>query len=508
VKSTALSSMPSRRLNGSVDIFPLGVFLLGIAAIVVAAKTGNSSITLATAGIAILTILAQISIRFRDGDDVSFFLIVPTLISATQNVYLSLVSHEINSGELQAIVVINFVYALLLYTVLVAKAGQASEPARRQLYQRITLFFALIASYGVLTAVVFGSDPLSAIASARNVISPFLFLLIGLLASSWARLETYLRYLVWLGVGAIVFGFFERSLPNFWQDLGLAELWAKKGITTSAGTGLPSNFFASEQLDGEFIRRMAGPFADPVNFGTFLFSVFMAAWFLRSRFSTMVTLIGVVLAVSKGAFLGVLVWFAFWTRYFASRTNHILAIAVAATAGMVFYVFTLTSSTGSTTAHINGLLAGFIELPDHPLGRGLGGVGVLASLFSEGTESASEITESGIGMILGQLGLPGFTIYVLFFGTLTSYVLRIRATREKLLAAGLLAGFVLNAAFNEVALSPNSSATYFIAIGLILGRDLVGRDARVSRSRQRELDRKALPTRDSATLMNTRRAFL
>ena len=55
-------------------------------------------------------------------------------------------------------------------------------------------------------------------------------------------------------------------------------------------------------------------------------------------------------------------------------------------------------------------------------------------------------------------------------------ILQIKNLRDKTLAAGLLGGFLLNAAFNEVALSPNSAAPYFIILGLVIGSDLAAKE--------------------------------
>ncbi|MGX1159841.1 hypothetical protein FBY31_1796 [Arthrobacter sp. SLBN-100] len=464
------------------DIVPFVMVVLAIIGIVVAAEIGTLAL-LSVTGIAIVTLLVLLAPSFgAERPDIALFLIVPTMISASQNVYLSFVAEHIEGAELQLVVIVNFIYSAALYLVLLLRDDPKMDPARTQLYRKVTVYLAVLISYGLVTVVLFRTEPIAALASARNIAAPLLFFLVGIHASRIVCLKNYLRYLVWLGILAISFGFLESNTPDFWQTIGLQTLWENKGIPISPGTGLPGNFYASEQIDGQFIRRMVGPFADPVNFGTFLFSVFMAAWFLKKRAAVLVVIVASVLTVSKGAFLGMLVLAAFWTRYFASRTVHVLAIMSVAVTGMLFYGFTLTSSTGSTTAHINGFFAAFIELPAHPLGRGMGGTGVLAGLFSEGSESTSAITESGIGMILGQLGVIGFAVYVAFFVVLSKYAHRIQDTRQKLLACGLLYGFILNAAFNEVALSPNSSATYFIILGLVIGADLVGREAVITKT--------------------------
>lgn len=457
-----------------LDIVPLLLFIVGLVLITTAARFGSVAILAATAGVVFFSVIVQLILRLAARNaEISFFLIIPTIMSATQNVYLTTVADDLDSGRLQFAIILNFIFSVALYLVLIATKKPTAEPALRKLINSVTAALAFLVLYAVATVILFQPDLTAAMASSRNIAAPFLFLLIGLHASAWARHTVYLRYLVMLGFVAIVFGFIEANTPDFWQSLNLRSLWEKKGISVQQDSGLPKNFFASEQIvPGEFLRRMAGPFADPVNFGTFLFAVFMAAWYLKALLFKIATLVAMVLAVSKGALLGLIVFFAFWTRYYASRVSHLIALLLLAAGAYNFYLFTITSSTGSTTAHINGFTAAFIEFPQHPLGRGLGSSGVLAGLFSEGSESGSAVTESGLGMVIGQLGIVGLLIYIVFFVQVSKYVLRIKEARDKILAAGLLGGFLLNAAFNEVALSPNSAAPYFIILGLVIGSDL------------------------------------
>lgn len=276
---------------------------------------------------------------------------------------------------------------------------------------------------------------------------------------------------VLLGAAALVVAFLEYSIPEFWRTIGLPDLWEKKGIALTVGSGLPRNFYASEQLvPGEFLRRMAGPFADPVNFGTYLFVLIMAAWFVKSRLVGAIAVVAVVLSISKGAFVSLLVFASVWTRRFRSTFEFMVVVSATVGVAAYFYVFTQTSSTGSTAAHVNGLIASLTELPQHPLGRGFGGTGVLAGLLSEeGKDSGSAIVESGIGMVIGQLGVGGLLAYALFFVFLVRRAARLEDARVATLALALVLGFLLNAAFNEVALSPNSSAPYFIIAGLLIG---------------------------------------
>ena len=460
----------------TLDVIPALSLVAGLGLITIAASFSTTAMLVATVVIVFFSLIAQLIHRMAGHDaEISFFLIIPTIMSATQNVYLTTVADTLDNSRLHFAIILNFIFSMALYVVLVARRKPTFEPALRKLINSVTVALVFLVLYGAATVVLFQPDLTAALASSRNIVAPFLFLLIGLHASTWAKGVVYLRYLVLLGFAAIIFGFIEANIPHFWDSLNLRGLWEKKGISVQADSGLPKNFFASEQLvPGEFLRRMAGPFADPVNFGTFLFAVFMAAWYLKGLVSKILTVVAIVLAVSKGALLGLFVFFAVWTRYFASRVSYVIALLVLAAGAFSFYSFTLTSSTGSTTAHIDGFTAAFIEFPHHPLGRGLGSSGVLAGLFSEGSESTSAITESGLGMVIGQLGIVGLTIYVVFFVLVSRYVLRIKNIRDRTLAAGLLGGFMLNAAFNEVALSPNSAAPYFIILGLVIGSDLQG----------------------------------
>jgi hypothetical protein len=470
----------------ALDVIPFLSLVAGLALITIAASFSTTAMLVVTVAIVFFSLLAQLFHRLAASNaEISFFLIIPTVMSATQNVYLTFVAEALDNSRLHFAIILNFIFSLALYVVLVARKKSRLEPALQKLINSVTVALIFLVLYAAATVVLFQPDPTAAVASSRNIIAPFLFLLIGLHASPWAKGTVYLRYLVLLGFAAVIFGFIEANVPHFWDTLNLRGLWEKKGISVQVDSGLPRNFFASEQLvPGEFLRRMAGPFADPVNFGTFLFAVFMAAWYLKGLLSKILTVVAIVLAVSKGALLGLFVFFAVWTRNFASKISYVIALLVLGAGAISFYTFTLTSSTGSTTAHIDGFAAAFIEFPHHPLGRGLGSSGVLAGLFSEGSESTSAVTESGLGMVIGQLGIVGLIIYVVFFVLVSQHVLRIRDRRERTLAAGLLGGFMLNAAFNEVALSPNSAAPYFIILGLVIGANL---------QRQHRLEKLTLP---------------
>lgn len=452
------------------DLFPL-IALLSFVVLLLLSAYLEGTLWLAAVAFAVgIGLLFPLLDRAARRRDLSFFLLVPTILSAAQNVYLLFIADELDAGQIQLLIVINFLYGVLLLGLLLTLRTPEvrREDPHAPLVRRLVWLLIGLSGYGAVTTVMFGANPTSALASLRNLTTPIIFALLGLLAAQKTSVRIYAQYFVVLAALAVLFGFYELWTYNFWQSLDLAGLWEKKHLTTEASTGMPANFYSSEVIGGAQVRRMVGPFADPVNLGTFLFAGLAAAWYLKRRLATLLIAVGCALAISKGALLGVFVLIATWTRYKASTIVHLLMLAGLAAASFYFYVFTLSNSYGSTSAHINGLLAGFQELPQHPLGRGMGNIGVLAGLLGQG--ASSEISESGIGLILGQLGVPGLLIYVAFFWTLGKAAVRVGPVRERLLAVGLLGAFVLNGAYNEVAFSPNSAAPYFVMIGLLIGR--------------------------------------
>jgi hypothetical protein len=104
---------------------------------------------------------------------------------------------------------------------------------------------------------------------------------------------------------------------------------------------------------------------------------------------------------------------------------------------------------------------------------GVGSVGVMAWMFAAEKKAALVSAETGIGMIISQLGFIGLLAYLAFFGKLLLNASKkfVTNSRTRILLQSLLIAFLINALFNEVALSPNSCMLYFILIGLNESRD-------------------------------------
>jgi hypothetical protein len=193
----------------------------------------------------------------------------------------------------------------------------------------------------------------------------------------------------------------------------------------------------------------------------------------------------VLLTVSKGALLGVLVFWVVSSRHSRSAVSFPVVVSAAVAIGLAFVAYSLSHSTGSLVAHVHGFTAGFERLPSHPFGGGLGSTGVLADIAN--AEKAG-IAESGLGLIAAQLGIVGLGLFAWLCVVIHRGLSGLAGRRERVLGFTLLYAIVLNIAFNEVALSPNSSAGYFVILGLLAATGAMQRaDRDRARSRDREL---------------------
>ncbi|WP_212741402.1 hypothetical protein, partial [Bifidobacterium moukalabense] len=323
-----------------------------------------------------------------------------------------------------------------------------------------------ITVYCLMMYMVYPQTLASFIASLRNLIAPPLFLLFGYGIARRVKFKATCILYVAIGFFVYLFGLYEQFVnPNFWVERGLSKVWELKGIKIGYG-GLPMNVYSSEMVGGQQIRRMISLFADPIHLGAFLFLSFLLAVYLRRKIIAFLFLTGCILTVSKGALLGVLISLVIYViinkagTIYASLTSLFCGVCVIA-----FILFSLSSSTGSMLAHINGFTGAFGSLVRHPFGLGCGNVGVLASL--NGTVKSS-ITESGFGSLIGQIGLVGLLAYIYFYRQIFIVSRQCVDKRQKTILLCLSLSILFNMLFNEVGMSPNSCGPYFICIGIII----------------------------------------
>lgn len=398
--------------------------------------------------------------------DMSYALICPLSLSIFMNLFLSAIALRLSSGVASVLLSSNILYSLVVS--LVAVLCEYCRGELRGMAQGAWVTLCILTVYAFVLFVMNPVTITSFLSTFRNLITPFSFLLLGATLSRRVSLTAVCDLIVTFGLIVVAFGLFELFVfQSFWVDFNLEDLWRLKGIPVS-DIHLPVNFYSSERFAGVHVRRMTSLFADPVNLGTFLFSMFLVAWYRRRWIAAAIACVGCVLTISKGALLGFLIWVFIYCLIKSDRIwvkRAALLFVVAAAAG--FLIFSFANSTGSVAAHMRGAIGGIISIVQNPFGYGCGNVGVLAALANDTAMRGAE--ESGFGVVAGEVGVVGIAAYIsiFVFGVKTS--ISLDEKRGRIVALTLLLSIFANIVFNEVALSPNSCGIYFSVLGVMLG---------------------------------------
>ncbi len=459
--------------------------------------------------------------------DMSYALICPLSLSIFMNLFLSAIAPGLSSGIASVLLSSNILYSLVVS--LVAVLCEYCRGELRGMAKGAWVALCILTGYAFVLFVMNPVTITSFLSTFRNLITPFSFLLLGATLSKRVSLTAVCDLIVTFGLIVVAFGLFELFVfQSFWVDFNLEDLWRLKGMVDFnledlwrlkgipvSDIHLPVNFYSSERFAGVHVRRMTSLFADPVNLGTFLFSMFLVAWYRRRWIAAAIACVGCALAISKGALLGFLIWvfiycliksdriwvkraallfvvaaaagflgcalaiskgallgFLIWVFiYCLIKSDRIwvkraaLLFVVAAAAG--FLIFSFANSTGSVAAHMRGAIGGVISIVRNPFGYGCGNVGVLAALANETAMRGAE--ESGFGVIAGEVGVVGVMLYSTMFAVGVRGFLAISDKNLRIMALTLLLSIFSNIMFNEVALSPNSCGIYFSLMGLVLG---------------------------------------
>ncbi len=125
------------------------------------------------------------------------------------------------------------------------------------------------------------------------------------------------------------------------------------------------------------------------------------------------------------------------------------------------------STAEATSRHLNGLTSGLEEMLDHPLGRGLGAAG-------NWSRSHKVASESTVGVLTAQLGVPGFVLFVAFFVSVIAALVHAAWRRNgpwadvTLALAGALFGLFLISWVSESASGLLGNAFYLLFAGWAL----------------------------------------
>ncbi len=446
------------------QLFLVAGYLFSIISIILLPGMVSMAVSLLFAVIAIG--LGYYSVKIENRKASTVILLLPVMMSAFQNIYLGIGARHLTPFCVQVLLSLHFILFSGITFLMVYSVNQKAQWA--------VFSIAVLLLQSAILFAVYPAPFTSALSSIRNILSCMLIYCFGIVMNKSADTRAYYKWVTRISWFVVLFGLFEWFTGlKVWEALNISRLWDLKGIPLNAG-GIPPNWYSSEQIRGNLIRRMVSSFADPVNLGTFLFAAFMIAWYRKNRVLTFFLAICALFTVSKGALLGFLVFIVVYV-WQSKRFRVFLPVmaGVSLAVGLLFIRYSLTSSSGSIIAHARGFISAFSVLAEHPMGLGVGNVGVLAGLFNESLLDSS-VSETGVGMIIAQLGIVGITIYVFFFTKLGLLPRKWKMMetihdmqRERILYYTLLFAFIANALFNEVALSPNSCGLYFIELAFL-----------------------------------------
>lgn len=399
---------------------------------------------------------------------ISILFWLPIYLSALQNLVLINIHNDISQHVFQFILILNYISIFVfLFPYLVFNYIDF-----RKDWGVYIAIFLVLTIYSSILLLVYGAEITSFFAYYRNISSPLIFFMLGVLVGRKIRIA-YLTSGLFLLISIVfLFGIFERFInPDIWIQLDITSYWLNKGLNINPFTNLPGSFYSSEKISGEHIRRMVSTYADPIHFGTISFLLIVLSWYFRLYILMFLMGALAIFSISKGAILSIFVFLSVWFIFNGKLKVAMLFIIFVFGLVMLDYFMTLGSSTG---VHVYGFIEGISNLAYHPFGHGLGNVGVLASQFHVSQNSL--IAESGIGVIAGQLGILGVGLFLYFFLKIHKEILCIKGSmRDKVLLFSLLYSIFLNISFNEVALSPNSSAGYFALLGIFLSNKKTSR---------------------------------
>lgn len=351
----------------------------------------------------------------------------------------------------------NFVVLMTAYGAFFLASFQAKVRAVPGLMQwlRWSIVVAAVIVFYLLLGAARGHAK-DAILYFRNTITPVACFHIAIVAASLYRIDLR-RSLLWLGTGAIVYGYCELFFTFDFLNLFNGDLYVQRSIHRQIEAGvweqtlretgfvlrgledvMTTTFFNvsffAEIMPNVF--RIAGPNFHPISYAYALGII--AVWLLfKGRWLLPLAALPLLLVIgSKGAaFMVVLALFARMAqRPLGSGLTiaTVLAVCVAWVAAAIAY--------GATHGdyHVLGFLAGIREFLRNPFGQGLGFGGNLSSTAqnldwqrAQATGATAVPVESAVGVMLYQMGVGS----AVFFGFLAAIAVK---ARQLLLRTGSL----------------------------------------------------------------------
>ncbi|ETJ38538.1 hypothetical protein Q604_UNBC07368G0001, partial [human gut metagenome] len=321
------------------------------------------------------------------------------------------------------------------------------------------------------------------LANARELASGILLYLFGRAINlSSGKIKGYIKFLINIGLFISIIGFVEVIIGNeLWTYIGIKKFMEYKGMGEflNGNFFLPNNFYTYDlyKFTGKIIRRLVSIIAEPTTTGQVL--VVPAVYLIISKneikyryMKLIIILLAILMVFGKGAYLilGISVIY-YYKRYYNNKTlSNIMFL------GIILICISLVkislNQQSSIGMHVNGLINNILSLPHNIFGNGVGSAGNFAMIYNT---SSIELGagESFVGVIIGQFGLIGITLYSLFtillFRDLEECIENnIELKRELIMAKGSFIGVICATFLSQSAAGFISISLYMILTGILI----------------------------------------
>ena len=353
-----------------------------------------------------------------------------------------------------------------------------AKPQQRRFARQLAWPGVLLTGW-VLLRTTRPTDP-SALAYVRNFTSFIAVMVVGITAGSEisARAATrWFRDIAAVSLGVLAFGaVLEASVgTDGWRQIVGAD-----ALSPLLGSISERTTFLNHS-----VSRIGSLVIEPVNFSFLAMSLVIIAYYSRPKRSLGITawvgIVLVLLAFGKGSMLlgGVTLYGLRSKRLQRKLTRKPLRTLVGVMASVVIVVLVYSVAIGgagstlrlltdptaasgdSTRFHVAALAASVLHMAVNPLGSGVGAGGILSNTFAASTDGSSVGSggESGVGVLIHQLGIPGLVLFIVFVGR----AIRIFGTsHHSALSQALLIAWFCGCLFQEQPLGPQAGGLYVL----------------------------------------------
>jgi len=481
-KPLARLSLPANARQG----LPQAAFYMAIALCTLA---GHFMLGAAFGGVGFIWIAVVAAASFFTGWELAFALLMACLL--LQNAFIAAVIPLIDdSTHFSILLGTGFAVTALLALIY----GPAWLKMRRELpaesetlLRWMTYFFIVVLGYTALGTMSVSLT--STLVYARIYFTGALMLIIGValgfrlsfgyvlgvirilavMLTLWAVCEYCFTYGLY-DVFHIV-EFFNLKYTSLSNTLAFASI----DEVIEAGTNSYLNLSGQFGLDIELLRLM-GPNLHPISYAYALAFCGLLCFIDKRPILTWLCVVLILLIGAKGPLLKTLLSIALALFYGRTRNPRWVLMALGSFLG-IFVITGVIYGIASEDYHVVGLLGGLHGFMENPLGHGVGSGGNMSSagmtanfqLFQG--YGADFALESGIGVMLYQIGIGAIAFFILYWKIWKSVwdATFFFATQPRLIVVPVVLAFLIfNGIFQEEVFSPVGWGLWLLFSGMIL----------------------------------------